>query len=179
LNNDAQGNPSFEVALHVNTDYLTFQDLCHSGSDPDAGLTITPPKLTEWTAYTPILVTSSGTVTASSSGFWRRVGDTIEINIFTRVSACTGDGQFQWSPPSGIALDPAKLPFRNAHVGTAQVGSPGGNIIQVGLASADTLTTSSVALDGPGVTCSGLLGGTGDMRLSFALPVKGWTVTGP
>jgi hypothetical protein len=39
---DAQGDPSFEVALHVNTDYLTFQDLCHSGSDPDAGITITP-----------------------------------------------------------------------------------------------------------------------------------------
>lgn len=39
--NDAEGDISFEVGFHINTDYGTFQDECHSGSAPDQGITVT------------------------------------------------------------------------------------------------------------------------------------------
>jgi hypothetical protein len=39
---DAQGDLSFAVALHVNTDYRTFEDECHPGGAPVAGITVTP-----------------------------------------------------------------------------------------------------------------------------------------
>jgi hypothetical protein len=39
---DAQGNPSFAVALHINTDKGTFELECHPGGASDAGITITP-----------------------------------------------------------------------------------------------------------------------------------------
>ncbi len=39
---DAQNNLLFEVGLHVNTDFATFEDMCHSGSTAGSGITITP-----------------------------------------------------------------------------------------------------------------------------------------
>jgi hypothetical protein len=40
---DAQDNPSLEVELHVNTDYGTFELLCHPpGNAADSGIVITP-----------------------------------------------------------------------------------------------------------------------------------------
>jgi hypothetical protein len=39
---DAQGNLSFAVALHVNTDKGTFEDECHPGGAPVSGITVTP-----------------------------------------------------------------------------------------------------------------------------------------
>ena len=39
---DAQNNLLFEVSLHVNTDFGTFEDLCHSPNPAGIGITITP-----------------------------------------------------------------------------------------------------------------------------------------
>lgn len=38
--NDDKGDPSFEVGFHINTDYATFEDICHPGSM--LGFKVTP-----------------------------------------------------------------------------------------------------------------------------------------
>jgi hypothetical protein len=70
------------------------------------------PIVTAWQSYTPILTnfTSSGT-NASNSGFWRRVGDTMQIIISTRMgSTGTSSGVFYWGLPTGYTVDGSKIP---------------------------------------------------------------------
>jgi hypothetical protein len=68
--------------------------------------------VTEWQSYTPTLTnfTSAGT-NASNTGRWRRVGDSMEINITMRMgSTGTASGTFYWGLPTGFTADAAKLP---------------------------------------------------------------------
>jgi hypothetical protein len=66
---------------------------------------------TDWVSYTPTLTnfTTAG-ANAVNSGLWRRVGDSMEIQITTRMgSTGTASGVFYWSLPSGYSVDTAKL----------------------------------------------------------------------
>ena len=81
-------------------------------------LTVGPQSLTQgavvtgWQSYTPTLTgfTVAG-LNATNSGRWRRVGDSVEISISTRMGATgTATGTFSWSLPSGLTADANKIP---------------------------------------------------------------------
>lgn len=67
--------------------------------------------ITDWESYTPALTgfTVSG-ANALNSGKWRRVGDSVEIQISTRMgSTGTSSGIFYWGLPTGLMIDSNKL----------------------------------------------------------------------
>jgi hypothetical protein len=134
------------------------------------------PKITDWASYSPNPVLTAGTLTATATGFWRRVGGSVEVNLYTSITGCTGAGQIQWSPPPNVAPDINKLPFRFAHIGNALVFT-GGAVSTTSVATADATTTSAVALEG--TNCASFSNGAGDVRMTFSFPVVGWTATGP
>lgn len=69
------------------------------------------PVITPWTAYTPTITHSSGGLTnGTTTGMWRRMGDSIQVRgltVFSSTSAAFVD--FYASIPSGITLDTTKL----------------------------------------------------------------------
>lgn len=87
-----------------------------------------PYNITAWTAYTPTITSTTGSVTNStSSAYWSRVGDSIEISGVTTFSstssAFTG---FRFSLPSGLTLDESKIPAVTC--GIATINNTGTNI---------------------------------------------------
>lgn len=69
------------------------------------------PAIGDWQAYTPT-VTGLGTGSGTASGYWRRVGDSVELAVgFTKdASAGTGASTVVFSLPPGITVDTSKRP---------------------------------------------------------------------
>lgn len=68
--------------------------------------------ITGWIPYTPVITCLSGTIPTFSNllGFWRRVGEEIELRIHSQISASgTGNSNILYSVPSGISLDTTKI----------------------------------------------------------------------
>jgi hypothetical protein len=141
---------------------------------------------TEWVSYSANVTNTAGAALTSSpigggsTGYWRRVGDTLEVRIATTVN-CT-NGYPKWYLPTGLSIDTAKVPASYAVVGAANVGD-----------GPDTETSMTVGIhDANGVVllgsapgsavgtmdCNGL-GTAGQARLAFSVPVAGWAVNEP
>lgn len=138
--------------------------------------------VTPWVSYpaTMYSTATAGTVTSETRAFYRRVGDTIEVNLKTEVGTCsTTSGQLRWPLPAGITPDFTKLPYDYAIIGH-------GNLLKaIGLqVYAQGPGSTFVAVDylgsaGGGMGCAAPDPVAGRMIvLSFAFPVSGWTVGG-
>jgi len=148
-----------------------------------------PPEVvtSEWVPYTTDVTSTAGTpltstpIVSGSTGHWRRVGDTLEVRIGTQVN-CTS-GFPSWGLPSGLTIDTDKIPASYAVVGSAHVENsagtahaplsvaiePGGRVVLLGSAPGSAVGT---------MDCNGL-GASGKAKLAFAVPIEGWTVSGP
>lgn len=68
----------------------------------------------DWQQYSPVLFGSSNGLQFTNNtctGFWRRVGDSIEVNATVAFTGApgTGTGHFRLTLPAGIAIDTMKL----------------------------------------------------------------------
>ncbi len=125
-----------------------------------------------WTAYTPVW-TASGTAPSlgngTLTGFYRRVGDSAEIQIqmLSGTTTTFGTGTYYFSIPSGLLIDTTKLfasGLGDGCVGIAVAGGTNTNLVMsTGVASTTTLeaisgTTymgpSAVTYSGAGCTAS-------------------------
>lgn len=135
-----------------------------------------------WVAYTPTL-TGFGTP-SSVTGFWRRVGDSIQVSVnFTggTVSAALA----QISIPSNLALDTGKLPSTTSGNASPIVGNYGvnGQSNQFGsIVMASGTSTTTVYFSGVGnqttmlVPClaNGPLTSSQPISTQFTVPISGW-----
>ena len=77
--------------------------------------------LTNWIAYTP---TYTG-ITATGSTWYRRVGDTIEVQGFVQASAASAT-TLKISLPAGLTIDTSKIPgLRKTYLGHMTGGAGG------------------------------------------------------
>jgi hypothetical protein len=141
------------------------------------------PIVTAWAAYTPTVTAGSVDLAATQTtvAWWRRVGDTVEVRLFTTFSSCPQSGQLQWSLPNGEVPDPAVTVPGEAN-GSGFAYGPGTAFI-IKASIVQNLGSAGVAVDtagdpGGGATCA-TVGDGGAIRIAFQLPVLGWTVTGP
>ncbi len=67
--------------------------------------------VSDWSTYTPT-ITSGGTTT-TNSGFYRRVGDSLEVSVYTVFSGAGAASSLSYSLPSGLSIDTAKLGAAN------------------------------------------------------------------
>jgi len=141
-----------------------------------------PVTITAWASYTPT-VTAGGTpvttvpVGSTPTGLWRRVGDTLEVVIYTSFPTCSTAGQLGWSLPSGLAVDGTKLPGDYPVVGIGFASSPINNTNSTTSVVTQGDGSQVVALNHPtqsgGLDCP-YIGAGGDVRMSFAVPIQGW-----
>jgi len=135
---------------------------------------IKAPSLTAWTAYTPTL--SDATNVNLKSGFWRRIGDSMELRVGVEWNGAGSGLTFTVALPAGVAIDTAKLPTNAIlSLGTGQWydQSASRKIVAVRYNS-----TTTVAFDVSGGTS--LLNGTDfadqdDLTFQILIPISGWT----
>jgi hypothetical protein len=144
------------------------------------------PVVTAWTAYTPTVRVGAATTgfTQTTTAFWRRVGDTMEVRIVTAFTSCpTAGGAVYWGLPATNEIDVAKVTLYD-EIGSGLVYGPGTSNVVRGLLVTNIAPTDTneVAVDiigdgGGGGVCANAL--NGQYRFNFAVPISGWTTTTP
>jgi hypothetical protein len=130
---------------------------------------------TDWVSYTPTI--TNGGSTSSNTGLWRRVGDSMQIQIRT-VYTGAGSGVLSYSLPAGYSIDTAKIPtttqYRNNFgSGTWLDSGTDFNNIQVIYNSS---TTVSFINESNSAEFNGSLLANGDnLYFEFTVPIVGWS----
>ena len=135
--------------------------------------------ITQWQSYTPVM-TGAGTGTSTINGKWRRVGDSMELQIYNAMTAAgTGVDYVKFSIPSGYTIDTSKNPS------VANYGSALTNSIEASNQVASTMvypfTTTTLAIWDNGSN-SDVYKATDYRNASTAIlratiPIVGWGAT--
>lgn len=134
------------------------------------------PPVTDWVSYTPTITSGAGTIVATITGNYRRVGDSAQIQIqYTYTSGTGAAADFNLSLPSGVVADAAKLPsgglYGSGYYYTTASGFKGTEVRYA--------TTTSVKFTKDAI--SGFIQGTDAddagavINATFTVPVAGWS----
>jgi hypothetical protein len=141
------------------------------------------PIITEWAPYTPTLLAGGEDLSTSttSSGFWRRVGDTMEVQISTTFNTCPSPGgEVYWYLPTTNTVDIKKSPqFASLGSGVASLGTANEvltlNVTSQGAASYVGVDVTETTTGG--ANCN-TVGPGGVIRMTVRAPITNWTVYG-
>lgn len=134
------------------------------------------PPVTDWTAFTP---TGNWVSNTTYTGFWRRVGDTMEITCKAVTSGAPTSAVFSCSLPSGYTIDSSKISTsQNSIYGVASAWDNGVSN-HSGMVIYNTSTTVTAMTDGTGTAfwtqANPLTFGSGDeIKMMFKVPITGW-----
>lgn len=141
----------------------------------------------DWTAYTPTISSLSGTLTNyTATGFWRRIGDTIECKAAIAFTGAAGTWSGPlFSLPTGRVIDTAKLAagtIQEQNLGESSVLDSGVSDYTIGKVEYNNTTsvlaklfdTSKVAT---AITQAAPFGfASGDQIFAkFSVPIVGWS----
>lgn len=129
----------------------------------------------DWQAYTPTIGSLGSGGTATNTGFWRRVGDTLEVHFsFTKdATAGTGTGLVSIGLPAGLVGDTTKI--RNANqvsaVGVAHFISGAPRVLWWQSGGADILISDNAGdyARGTAFTANSTFTGV------FSMPIANWS----
>lgn len=132
----------------------------------------TNPFFTNWTAFTPTF-TGMGTGSyTSAAGFWRRVGDSMQIQVsaIKDGSAGTGATAITASIPSGYTIDAAKVTCSICSLGTY------GSLATAQMGSTIYASTTTVNFyDDSGYFTGSDWNASEQLTAEFTVPISGWT----
>jgi hypothetical protein len=138
------------------------------------------PVMTEWTPYTPVM-TNQGTASGTMVGFWRRVGDSAEINV-TYLGSIAGSGAsaVQISIPSNLNADATRTSNNNI-LGFASTYNLGGTTL-FNTATVQVVSPNQLRIIKPGTgnTYTGAdFTANCQLELKITIPIAGWNETEP
>ncbi len=107
------GYTSYRLLFHVSSTSASAYTLKFDNISvgPQSIATGTP--VTDWVAYTPTGAWSSNT---TYTGFWRRVGDTLDLDLKVAVTGAPTSASLTVNLPSGLVIDTAKITDVNAAI---------------------------------------------------------------
>lgn len=143
------------------------------------------PAVTEWQSYTPAVTRDGGATVGSqtTTGRYRRVGDSIEVSINTGFSGAPSSGAtwWQWSLPTGLVIDTTKLTCATCIVGSgmAELGASNNFALAVYVRSTKGVSATANGASNYYIndtTPFAWANGAG-ANFVFTVPIAGWTVS--
>lgn len=141
--------------------------------------------ITDWRVYTPTVTTASGTMTNHIvTGYWRRIGDSAEYNIFLNFVGAPGTWvQPRFSMPPGQVIDTSTLSYSAESVSLTDTGS---NVYSGIITNISTTVVGIDALQTTGTpaavqalaltsTVPFTWASSDQMRINFSRKIVGWS----
>jgi hypothetical protein len=142
--------------------------------------TVSIPTVTEWQTYTPTITGSpvaSGT-NALNTGRWRRVGDSIQLNLFLHMGSTGTAGSATnaiWSLPNSLTADLTKLARGVSQtVGNGMFWNTATETNLVAQATAAGITLETA---GGGLVQANAILANYQIAITGFIPITGWTAT--
>lgn len=139
--------------------------------------------VTDWISYTP---TGSWVANSTYTGYWRRVGDQMEVNFRIALSGAPTAASLTVNLPSGYTIDTSKITaLATTVVGVGNIDESAGNSnigARINYNSTTSVTVNYIRLSGslydyPGVnaTTPVTFGNTDNVSGTFLVPISGWS----
>ena len=140
------------------------------------------PAMSDWTAYTP---TGGWTTNTTYSGYYRRVGDSMEITAKALLTGAPNAASLTINIPSGFTIDTTKLFTSGSASGVILARASGSHSGSGYIFSAQYSSTSSVLItyqssvgaNGAAVDATNPLtwASTDEVEVVFVVPITGWS----
>jgi hypothetical protein len=134
--------------------------------------------VSDWKSYTPTLTWVSNV--SSNTAFWRRVGDSLEVEGNIVVSGAPTSATLTVTLPSGLSVDTAKL--STSSTGSAVVGLATANDSgNTHVGKAEYLSTTTIRFSGDdgtsvwNATNPFTFGASDEVSYRFTVPISGWS----
>lgn len=130
--------------------------------------------ITEWTSFTPSW--TNGGTTSRNNGFWRRVGDSMEIASDTLWTGAGSAGSLYYDIPGGKSVDSNKVPHTGYLAGVGSwFDSPDEKVAQ-GFVDVGLNGTFVIQHAEGGNALQGNEIANGDtVRINITVPIDGWS----
>lgn len=132
-----------------------------------------PATLSNWTSFTPTL--NSTTNVGTNVGRWRRVGDSIEVNVVVKWTGAGAAGTFTVALPNSLSIDDAKSPNALAILGPAVWWDTVKN--NIGGTRRNSSTSVLVDIQGATAFASSSAAANHYVDVRFTVPVTGWSAS--
>lgn len=132
--------------------------------------------VTDWVSYSPTIGNLGTGSTVTNSGFWRRVGDSMQIIMKVTKDTNNGSGAsaVTFSLPSGYSIDTAKLPSTSIQSLGNMLDGTGGTVGSVAYLTATTVYLYAVTA-GAGQWNGSSFTANKTISLNFMVPIVGWS----
>lgn len=174
---------NYRLALHVATTSASAYTLKIDGVKIGLYNKSQGPPVTDWVSFTP---TGSWISNTTYTGYWRRVGDSMEVQSKLALAGAPTSAALTINIPSGFTIDTAKLASSTQNL--AKVGIGGGKSAGTGIQvivayntttsvdvryqSAVTATSTAVTQAAPATFASG-----DEINVTYHVPIVGWSST--
>lgn len=136
--------------------------------------------ITDWVSYTPTGNWSTGT--ATYTGRWRKVGDSIEVQAVVSLSGAPTAADFTVNIPAGLTIDVSKIPSASVSMvlGSAEILDSGvrvyaGTVVYAGTTSVYVNHTEAGNSGLVNATNPTTFGAADTVSLNFKVPILGWS----
>jgi hypothetical protein len=144
------------------------------------------PIITEWQAYTPAFTSKEGVEVSNqiTKGYYRRVGDTLEVRAYTAFDGPPNSGSqwWAWGLPEDLTIDFDKA-GPGGHTSLGHGGAYPSGALAIAL-DCYARTSRSISATGAGSespyfndTTPFVVGAGDQIAIVFTVPIQGWTVT--
>jgi hypothetical protein len=122
----ASNSISYRLIIHVASTSASAYTVKFDNISVGPQVVTLGPPITDWIAFTP---TGSWSSNTTYTGFWRRNGDSIELQYKLALTGAPTSATLTVNLPSGLTIDTSKLPGSPSNINfTSQVqGTAGGN----------------------------------------------------
>lgn len=138
-----------------------------------ANLTRGPP-VTDWVAFTPTL--NSNTSVSSNTAFYRRVGDSVEVEGQITYSGAGDASTLTVSLPTGFSIDTAKITSSTkSSLGSGWWADSGTGFFTLNARANTSTTIAFYQTSGTGSFNSSVTANLDEIRYFYKVPISGWS----
>jgi hypothetical protein len=177
----------FKATFQTSTNGATYRIAIHQAASTSAAIKFDSvyvgpqvksngPYISDWTAYTP---TGAWVANTTFSGFWRRVGDTMEVYCKAVTSGAPTSALFSCSLPSGYTIDTNKISTSTLSIYGQASAWDNGIANYSGFVIYASTTTVNVIDDNAGTywtqAAPFTFGANDEIKAYFKVPITGWS----
>jgi hypothetical protein len=130
--------------------------------------------VTDWTAYTPTL--NSNTSVSTNIAYYRRVGDSLEVEGQVTYNGAGNASTFTVSLPSGLSMDTAKIAAASTGVlGNGYWSDSGTGFFDLIIRSNTSTTIAAYQTSGTASFNTTVIANGDTLNYKFTVPIVGWS----
>lgn len=171
----ASNSTSYRLILHIASTSAVAYDLKFDNFYVGPQQRSYGPAMTDWVAYTPTL--NSNTGVSTNTAYWRRNGDSLEVQGTVVYSGAGANSAFSSSLPTGLVIDTSKVPTAASEANPLGAASffDSGSGAKPAITVYNNTTSIYISHATTGVVNTNTMTASDKLEYTYTVPIVGWS----